>query len=48
MSVAIRAWNMLGGLDWAGLPIVVDILGIRDVEMLIVQLNTIRDRQREE
>jgi len=39
---------MLGGLDWAGLPIVVDILGIRDVEMLIVQLNTIRDRQREE
>lgn len=39
---------MLGGLDWAGLPIVVDILGIRDVETLIVQLNTIRDRQREE
>jgi hypothetical protein len=49
-GLAIAAWNMLGGLDWAGLPIVADILGIEDVDGLIRDLITIRefDRQQQE
>lgn len=34
---------MMGGLDWAALPIVVDLLGVEDVETLIAQLTTLRD-----
>ena len=35
---------MLGGLDWNGLPWVVEILGIEDVAGLIADLIVIRDR----
>lgn len=34
---------MLGGLEWAGLDRVMQILGIDDEEMLIAQLMVIRD-----
>lgn len=44
--LAIRAWRMLangmGGLDWAGLPFVVELLGIDDVEAFVHQLMTIK------
>lgn len=43
-ALAVTAWNMLGGLDWAGLPIVAELLGIEDLEMLVVQLVVIRDQ----
>lgn len=33
----------MGGLDWAALPIVAEMLGIEDVETLIMQLTIIRD-----
>jgi len=36
----------MGGLDWAALPIVAEMLGIEDTETLIVQLVAIRDHQR--
>lgn len=36
----------MGGLDWAAVPTVADLLGIHDVEMLIMQLVAIRDWQR--
>lgn len=42
---AIRAWNLLGGLEWAGLDAVAEILGITDIEALVVQLVAIRDWQ---
>ena len=43
----MRAWHWMGGqIDWAGLPLVADLLGIEDLEMLITQLATIRDFQR--
>ena len=42
---AIRAWNLMGGLDWAALPTVADLLGIRDPDILIHQLVVIRDTQ---
>ena len=44
-GLAIQAWNLLGGMDWAGLPLVADMLGIEDIEMLAAQLATIRDFQ---
>lgn len=32
----------MGGFDWAGLPMVLALLGITDVEMLLHRLNTIK------
>lgn len=40
---AIRAWNLLGGMDWAGMETVAEMLGITDIDALIVRLATIRD-----
>ena len=45
VSIAIQAWNLLGGLDWQGLPVVAEMLGVEDVELLIHQLTAIRDAQ---
>jgi len=33
----------MGGLDWAALPIVAELLGIDDIDELIHQLATLRD-----
>lgn len=35
----------MGGIDWAALPVICEMLGIEDVETLIVQLVAIRDHQ---
>lgn len=35
----------MGGIDWAGLPIVIEMLGVSDPEQLITQLVAIRDHQ---
>lgn len=43
----MQAWNIMGGLDWQALPIVVDMLGISDPEDLIMQLVTVREHARE-
>lgn len=37
---------MLGGLDWAGLPLVAELLGVEDVEWLARLLMVIRDTPR--
>jgi hypothetical protein len=40
---------MLGGkVDWAGLELVAEVLGIQDIEALIADLLTIRDRNQSE
>ncbi len=43
---AIAAWNYLsngsGGLDWNGMPVVIEHLGIKDVEGLLHRLVTIK------
>ena len=44
-ALAIRAWKLLGGLDYDGMPIVAEMLGIDDIELLIRQLVLIRDFQ---
>ena len=46
IALAIRAWNLCGGMEWEAIPIVADILGVRDVERLIYQMTIIRDHQR--
>lgn len=47
-GLAIKAWDMLGReLDWSGVEIVAEILGIADVEGLVRQLVTIRDNRPE-
>jgi hypothetical protein len=44
--VALRAWELLrtglGGIDWAGLPLVAGLLGVQDPESLIWRLQAIR------
>ena len=37
---------MAGELNWAALPILCEIHGIEDVELLVRQLLAIRDQQR--
>jgi hypothetical protein len=40
----VQAWNLLGGeVNWAGLPIVAELLGITDIDLLVRQLALIRD-----
>lgn len=43
--MAVAAWNMAGGLDWSALPVVCEVLGIREPDVLIAQLVAIRDAQ---
>lgn len=37
----------MGGIDWAALPVVAEILGIEDIEAFVVQLVAIRDSMKE-
>jgi hypothetical protein len=45
--LAIRAWRLLsngmGGMDWAGLPLVCEMLGVTDAEALICRMQVIRN-----
>jgi hypothetical protein len=34
---------MMGGLDWQALDVVAELLGVDDIECLVVQLLTIRE-----
>jgi hypothetical protein len=34
---------MMGGLDWTALPIVAELLGVEDLDLLVSQLVAIRD-----
>lgn len=46
-DLARRAWNLMGGLDWAALPVVVELLGVADPERLVYQLAAIRDHHQQ-
>ena len=43
MSIAVKAWNMMGGIDWTAMPVVAEYYGVQDVELLIDELIAIRD-----
>jgi hypothetical protein len=47
ISLIIRAWNLMGGIDWAALPHVAEMLGYQDIELMVAQLAAIRDFQRD-
>lgn len=36
---------MMKGIDWSALPIVFDLLGVEDPELMLNHLLTIRDNQ---
>lgn len=41
---ALDAWRMMGRtIDWTALPLVVDVLGVDDVELLLANLIVLRD-----
>jgi len=35
----------MGGLDWAALPVVAEMLGLHDIEALVTDLTAIREFQ---
>ena len=46
VRLAVRAWNLMSGLDWQALPTVCEMLGVDDVETFVMQLVAIRDKQK--
>lgn len=45
---AVRAWNLMnGGIEVAALPTLAELLGVRDPERWLAQLETLREHQRE-
>lgn len=42
----MEAWNLMGGLDWAALPVVVEMFGVEDVEVFVQELVAIREFKR--
>lgn len=46
--MAIDAWNLLGGLEWGGLPTAVEMLGVEDPETLVQLLAHIRNEMRKD
>ena len=42
-AATVRAWNLMGGtIDWAGLPVVAQVVGMDDLELLAEGLAQIR------
>lgn len=37
----------MGGIDWAALPHVAEMLGFKDIELMVAQLAAIRDFHRD-
>jgi len=48
IRLALKAWNMMRGLDWVALPTVAEIIGLADIELLVAQLCALRDHQHQE
>ena len=46
--LAVRIWNLMyGQLDWQALETITEIVGVTDIELLIAQLDTIRNHGNE-
>ena len=45
----VKAWNLLsngsGAMDWSGLPVVVEMLGIADPARLITSIQLIKEHR---
>jgi hypothetical protein len=45
-EAALDAWNLLGGLEWAGIPYAIAVLDVDDVEGLLHRMTAIREHLR--
>lgn len=43
IAVAVQAWNLCGGMEWGAIELVAELLGITDLEWLVVQMAAMRD-----
>lgn len=41
--LVFRAWQMMKGIDWSALPLVMELLGIDDPEWFVNSLIVVRD-----
>jgi len=41
----LKIWNTCGGIDWAALPLLAELYGVDDMEILIEELVAIREFQ---
>lgn len=41
---ALEIYNLMGGLDWAAVPMVFGLRDVRDPEMMLIRLAIIRDK----
>lgn len=47
MPEVLDIWNLLGGeINWQALPLLAEMKGVQDIEMLIIGLTTIREHFR--
>lgn len=45
-TLALRAWELMGGeINWAALPLIVELLGVDDVRMFVLHLTVIRNHE---
>lgn len=46
--MAFNALNLMGGaIDWAGLPVIMELLGVEDTERMIHAMSSILQHERE-
>jgi len=43
--LAVRLWNLMGGINWESLPLLAEYFGVRNAETLLDGLLTIQDYQ---
>ncbi len=41
--LALKLWNIMSGIDWDALPLLCELYGVEDLELLIAQLVAIRE-----
>lgn len=47
MPEVLDIWNLMGGeINWAALPLLAEMKGVQDIEMLIIGLTAIREHFR--
>lgn len=45
-QLAVQIWNVMNGLDWSALPVLVELHGVTDIEALLDALLWIYEYQR--
>ncbi len=46
--IAVTAWNQMGGaVDWSALPVLCELHGVRDVDLLVAWLVALREQMKD-